>query len=152
MLQKSKYTWLIQRDSRILPHLPRNIFPPLPSAIHLEAKSEDQGDKAEENEDDAWDQSMAVDGANGNGTPAGEGSNAADIFRSDAGHLHGHVQQAQRRKDGASGRSHLEDDGVVRFMYGPIAGAGDYQLPQVEVEVERFTGIRLGQLHFTNWC
>lgn len=87
---------------------------------------------------------MAVDGPGGAGTPVGEGSNAADIFRSDAGHLQRHVQQAQRRRDGASGRSHLEADGVVRFMYGPVVGPGGYQLPQVEVEVERFTGIRLG--------
>lgn len=87
---------------------------------------------------------MAVDGAGGSGAPAGEGSNAADIFRSDAGHLQGHVQQAQRRRDGASGRSHLEDDGIMKFMYGPVVGPGGYQLPQVELEIERFTGIRLG--------
>lgn len=112
--------------------------------MHLEARSEEQGDKVDDNEDDAWDQSMAVDGATGTSEALGDGSNAADIFRSDAGHLQGHVQQAQRRRDGASGRSHLEDDGVVKFMYGPIAGPGDYQLPQVQVEIERFTGIRLG--------
>lgn len=119
------------------------MFPPLPSAINLEVRSEDQGEKVEDNEDDAWDQSMAVDGQSGAGTPV-EGSNAADIFRSDASHLQGHVQQAQRRRDGASGRSQLDDDGVMRFMYGPVVGPGGYQLPQVEVEVERFTGIRLG--------
>lgn len=134
-------TELVLPVSRILPHLPRNIYPALPATVHLDARSEYQGDKTEENEDDAWDQSMHVDDT---GTPAANPSNAADIFRSEARHLQGHVQQAQQRRHGVGDRTQIDDDGGVRLLCGPIAGLDGSELPQTPIEIERFTGIRLG--------
>lgn len=109
--------------------------------MHLDAKVDDQTDKPEDNEDDAWDQSMAVDSTSG----PPDASNAAEVFRSNAGHLQSHVQQAQRNRDAASGRSQHEDDGVLRFMIGPVAAISEHQTPQTLVEIERFTSIRLGK-------
>lgn len=82
---------------------------------------------------------MAVDGA------STDASNAAQVFRSNAGHLQGHVQEAQRTRDAATGRSQHEDDGVLRFMTGPLIGVSEHQTPQTLAEVERFTSIRLGK-------
>lgn len=128
-------------SSRILPHLPRNIFPALPAPVHLEAQVDASGEKVDDNDDDAWDQSMAVDGV----PVLGEASNAAEVFRTNAGHLQGHVQQAQRNRDAALGRTQHEDDGVMRVMIGPMAGVSEHQTPQTMVEIERFTSIRLGE-------
>lgn len=127
--------------SRILPHLPRNVFPAVPTPVHLDSNVDEQAEKAEENEDDAWEQSIAVDDA----AAAAETSNAAEVFRSNANHLQGHVQQAQRQRDGASGRPQQEDEGIMRFMLGPITGTEAGETPQTLVEMERFTGVRLGK-------
>lgn len=104
-------------------------------------KVDNPGEKAEDNDDDAWDQSMAVDGVPFLSDP----SNAAEVFRSNAGHLQGHVQQAQRNRDAALGRTQHEDDGVMRVMLGPIEGVEGERTTQSLVEIERFTSIRLGE-------
>lgn len=113
-----------------MPTLPRNIYPAVPSAIHLQVNGSKEEAKAEDIDADGneehWDGSHAV----------GAASNMADMFTGTNGR-----QQTQPAQP---------DEGVVRLRVG-LAGdiqAGNPQASnpeayQKQIEIDRFNGIRL---------
>jgi hypothetical protein len=83
------------------------------------------------------------------GTSGQTESNAADVFKSGANLLQGRVQQAQSRRSDPK-KAQQEDEGVFRILCGSVIDENGQQIPQQWAELERFTSIRLGEVHYLN--
>ena len=135
---------LLSTISAILPYLPKNLYPPLPSAVHLTCAS---GPKTEEQErdDEAWEAGDVAASQAAQQQDGGTGSNAADMFTQNV------MADAMQTGNGDA----YEDDGIVRLYVGPVgdlavqASADDHSTaPRVQhqIEVPRFTSLRLDSI------
>ena len=120
-----------------MPTLPRNIYPAVPSALALDVNGSNGRAKTEEVDadgDDQW-----------GGSEGGTATNAAEMFSDSNG-------QNGTQTETRPARSEVQpDDGVMRISLGLIGDieAGDLQAAanpdaaQTQIEIERFSGIRL---------
>lgn len=122
--------------SLLIPTLPRNIYPSVPSALNLTVNGNNEGAKIEDADangnDDQWD-----------GSEAGDSSNVAAMFNA----MH---QQNSNGTQHVAQSEPQPDEGVMRINVGLIGyiEAGDRQAGnadgvQAQIEIDRFNGIRL---------
>ena len=132
---------LLSTVSAILPYLPKTLYPPLPSAVHLTCAS---GPKTEEQDrdDEAWEAGDVAASQAAQQQEGSSASNAADMF----------TQGGTTETTPTGNSDAYEDDGIIRLYVGPVgdlavqASADDHSaVPRLQhqVEVPRFTSLRL---------